>query len=231
MSQQPRQYVGAENLELMENAIRYTSYVGRIVADELPSAGRIVEFGAGSGTQTSHVVSPNERVTCIEINPDLQAVLRSKGYQATGSLDDIPVGSASAFYSINCLEHIEDDGAALREIHQRLADGGSLVLYVPAMPVLFSSMDKLVGHYRRYRRRELVALLAGAGFTVTKARYVDSVGVLPSLIYKMIPTASGEPSPKSLKFYDNYLFPVSLVVDKVTAKLFGKNVFVVAVKK
>ncbi len=99
------------------------------------------------------------------------------------------------------------------------------------MPILFSSMDKLVGHYRRYRRRELVALLAGAGFRVTTARYVDSVGVLPSLIYKMIPKASGEPSAKSLKFYDNYLFPISLVVDKVTAKLFGKNVFVVAVRK
>jgi len=231
MSQQPRQYVGAENLELMENAVRYTSYVGKIVADALPSTGRIVEFGAGSGTQTSHVMSPSDRLTCIEINPDLQAVLRSKGYQAAGSLDDVPTALASAIYSINCLEHIEDDGAALRQIHEKLTDDGTLVLYVPAMPVLFSSMDKLVGHYRRYRRRELVALLAGAGFRVTTARYVDSVGVLPSLIYKMIPKASGEPSAKSLKFYDNYLFPFSLVVDKVTAKLLGKNVFVVAVKK
>ncbi len=231
MSQQPRQYVGAENLELMENAIRYTSYVGKIVADELPPAGRVVEFGAGSGTQTSHVMSPTERLTCIEINPDLQAVLRSKGYQATGSLDDIPTASASGIYSINCLEHLEDDGAVLRQIYEKLTDDGTLVLYVPAMPILFSSMDKLVGHYRRYRRRELVALLAGAGFSVTTARYVDSVGVLPSLIYKTIPKASGEPSAKSLKFYDNYLFPVSLVVDKVAAKLFGKNVFVVAVKK
>jgi SAM-dependent methyltransferase len=231
MSQQPRQYVGAENLELMENAVRYTSYVGKIVADALPSAGRVVEFGAGSGTQTSHVMPPKDRLTCIEINPDLQAVLRSKGYQAAGSLDDIPNASVSAIYSINCLEHIEDDGAALRQIHEKLTDDGTLVLYVPAMPILFSSMDKLVGHYRRYRRRELVALLAGAGFRVTTARYVDSVGVLPSLIYKMIPKASGEPSAKSLKFYDNYLFPISLVVDKVTAKLFGKNVFVVAVRK
>jgi SAM-dependent methyltransferase len=231
MSQQPRQYVGAENLELMENAVRYTSYVGKIVADALPSTGRIVEFGAGSGTQTSHVMSPSDRLTCIEINPDLQAVLRSKGYQAAGSLDDITTASASAIYSINCLEHVEDDGVALRQIHQKLTDDGVLVLYVPAMPILFSSMDKLVGHYRRYRRRELVALLTGAGFRVTTARYVDSVGVLPSLIYKMIPKASGEPSAKSLKFYDNYLFPFSLVVDKVTAKLLGKNVFVVAVKK
>jgi SAM-dependent methyltransferase len=223
--------VGAENLELMENAVRYTSYVGKIVADALPSTGRVVEFGAGSGTQTNHVMSPSDRLTCIEINPDLQAVLRSKGYQAAGSLDDITTASASAIYSINCLEHVEDDGVALRQIHQKLTDDGVLVLYVPAMPILFSSMDKLVGHYRRYRRRELVALLTGAGFRVTTARYVDSVGVLPSLIYKMIPKASGEPSAKSLKFYDNYLFPFSLVVDKVTAKLLGKNVFVVAVKK
>ena len=231
MSHEPRQYVGAENLELMENAIRYTSFVGRIVADELPSTGAIVEFGAGSGTQTSHVMPPSDRLTCIEINPELQDKLRSKGYRTATGLDEIGDNSVSAVYSINCLEHIEDDAAALRAIHGKLLLGGRLVLYVPAMPVLFSAMDRLVGHYRRYRRRELVALLTGAGFNVTKAAYVDSVGVLPSLAYKAIPKASGEPSPKSLKFFDTYLFPVSQVVDRATSRLFGKNVFVVAEKR
>jgi SAM-dependent methyltransferase len=215
----------------MENAIRYTSFVGKIVADELPATGNIVEFGAGSGTQTSHVMAPESRLTCIEINPQLQETLRSKGYQAASSLDEVASGSLSAVYSINCLEHIEDDARALRSIHDKLQDNGSLVLYVPAMPILFSSMDRLVGHYRRYRRRELIALLAGAGFQVKRAAYVDSVGVLPSLIYKMIPKASGEPSPRSLKFYDSYLFPLSQVIDRLTGKLFGKNVFVVAEKR
>ena len=231
MSHEPRKYIGAENLELMENAIRYTSFVGRIVAHELPSAGDIVEFGAGSGTQTSHVMAPSDRLTCIEINPELQEKLRSKGYRTATGLDEIQENAVSAVYSINCLEHIEDDAAALRAIYEKLLPGGRLVLYVPAMPVLFSSMDRLVGHYRRYRRRELIALLMGVGFTVTKAAYVDSVGVLPSLVYKAIPKASGEPSPKSLKFYDTYLFPVSQVADRATSKLFGKNLFVVAEKK
>jgi SAM-dependent methyltransferase len=228
---QPRQFVGAENLELMENAVRYTAYVGKLVGDALPPTGNILEFGAGSGSQTSHVMSPEPRLTCVEINPDLQQVLRSRGYLSASSLDEVVPLSQACVYSINCLEHVENDADVLQAIRGLLQDNGKIVLYVPALQILFSSMDRLVGHHRRYERRKLIDLVSSAGFTVVEARYVDSFGVIPSLLYKLIPKTSGEPSARSIKIYDALLFPVSLFLDRFFGKAFGKNLFLVAVKK
>jgi SAM-dependent methyltransferase len=228
---QSRQYVGAENLELMENAVRYMSYVGRLVARAIPATGRILEFGAGSGSQTRHVMSPDPRLTCVEINPELQKILHRRGYSSDSSLDEILPMTLSCVYSINCLEHIDDDAAVLLKIHGLLVDKGTLVLYVPALQILFSSMDKHVGHHRRYERKQLINLVTSQGFTVVESRYVDSLGVLPSLIYKLIPNSSGEPSVRNLKIYDAVVFPVSLLFDRFFRKAFGKNLFIVAVKK
>jgi hypothetical protein len=51
------------------------------------------------------------------------------------------------------------------------------------------------------------------------------------LLYKLIPKTSGEPSARSIKIYDTLLFPVSLFLDRFFVKAFGKNLFLVAVKK
>jgi SAM-dependent methyltransferase len=230
MSENVQMHSGSENLVLMETAIRYTKYVGRLVHKSLPIEGPIVEFGSGSGSQTQYVMPPQPRLTCVEINPELQAALRSRGYQAVGTLEELPSRSLAAVFSINCLEHVKDDESILKQIHECLKPGGTLVLYVPAMPTLFSAMDKLVGHQRRYRRRGLVELVRRTGFGEIDARYVDALGVVPSYLYKLNPRASGIPSKAGIKAYDTILFPLTRVVDKFTARLFGKNLFIVAVK-
>src|SRR5207244_311060 len=80
---------------------------------------------------------------------------------------------------INVLEHIEDDQDIVRMAHQSLVPGGALVIYSPALRWLYSSYDKAVGHYRRYEKNPLEDLLRAAGFAVDRAKYMDSLGVLP----------------------------------------------------
>jgi SAM-dependent methyltransferase len=71
---------------------------------------------------------------------------------------------------VNCvvacevMEHIEDDAAFLRRLHQLLQDGGQLMLSVPAHMRCWSYSDEAVGHFRRYERLELKQLLQAAGF-------------------------------------------------------------------
>lgn len=229
-SSDPRRFIGAENLDLMENAVRYTAYVGQLVASELPTSGNILEFGAGSGSQTAHVLKPTERLTCIEINPELQETLTRRGYKVASGLSEISDYSQSCVYSINCLEHIEDDECVLNTLTNKIESGGKIIIYVPAMPILFSSMDKLVGHHRRYKRKSLNELVRSQGLSIVESHYVDSLGAIPSLLYRLIPNSSGEPSVRSLKIYDAFLFPVSKFCDRFFGKFFGKNLFVVAVK-
>ncbi len=64
------------------------------------------------------------------------------------------------------LEHIDDDAAALASAWRMLAPGGRLILTVPRHPFLWSHLDGLVHHRRRYRAGDLVAKVRAAGFEV-----------------------------------------------------------------
>lgn len=61
------------------------------------------------------------------------------------------------------LEHIADDRAAAQKLASFLRSGGDLIITVPALPALFGQHDELLGHFRRYRRRQLRQLIAGMG--------------------------------------------------------------------
>lgn len=221
---------GDENLEVMLNAPRYTSHIGSLVSSFLPAEGLILELGSGDGRQTSRVMAPEDRLTCVETSAVRRAALRERGYKVVSTLQDIPTASHSALFSFNCLEHIEDDLSVMSEVNRCLAPGGRVIIYVPAMPVLFSSMDRHVGHFRRYTRRSLSALLSGSGFSVTHLRFVDSFGVVPSLVYKILPSAKGEPSGGSIAAYDRFFFPLSRFLDRFLGSVLGKNLLIVGEK-
>lgn len=215
----------------MQFAPNYTGHIGGLVRKYLPRSGQILELGSGDGTQTRRIVEPNPRVICIEQSASRRKVLSEAGYQVSNELSSHIGSDSSALFSLNCLEHIEDDVGALETINKCLMPGGLVVLYVPALPILFSSMDRRVGHYRRYTRKSLRKLLESTGFEVTSCEYVDSLGILPSLIYKVLPNASGEPTKSSVVFYDKFLFPMSRFLDLLFKKIAGKNILMIGVKK
>ncbi len=57
------------------------------------------------------------------------------------------------------MEHIEDDEQFLHNAHRALVPGGTLLLFVPALPWLYGAMDREFGHCRRYVKSDL------SGFT------------------------------------------------------------------
>jgi len=61
------------------------------------------------------------------------------------------------------LEHIEDDVAALTAVVDALEPGGELAVLVPAHPFLFGRLGANFGHFRRYTRPQVCALIEGAG--------------------------------------------------------------------
>jgi len=74
--------------------------------------------------------------------------------------------------SVDNLEHVEDDVAALRKIHQALKPGGTLVCHVPAYERTWLFWGRSVnfdvpGHVRPgYRAEELQQKLQKAGFVL-----------------------------------------------------------------
>ncbi len=78
---------------------------------------------------------------------------------------------------LNVLEHVEDDIASLVAIRALLAPGGRLVLLVPALPALYGSIDRALGHHHRYKRAGLAGLMRDTGFNVAHIEYFNIAGI------------------------------------------------------
>lgn len=221
---------GSENLEVMSEATRYLSHVGRIVVKHLPVTGNLVELGSGDGTQTGYTLLEPNRLVCVEPNAGFHSTLRARNYRVATTLRELPESEFNGAFSINCLEHIPDDVEALKQLARVIKRGSPIVVYVPAFKVLYSNMDRRVGHVRRYRRRELMSKYSQVGLCVTDARYVDSLGLFVSLLYRLLPGQSGVPRAAFVRFFDQFVFPLSLIFDKVFGRFIGKNLLIVGMK-
>jgi SAM-dependent methyltransferase len=213
----------------MKQAQRYNRFLLDLIRDNATGT-RVLDHGAGAGTFAKPTNDSGLNVLCMEPDEQLREALVASGLEAVASLDDITEGSVDYAYTLNVLEHIRDDQAAITSLYHCLKPGGRLLVYVPAFQVLYSQMDEHVGHFRRYRRNTLISQLCDAGFEVGDARYVDSLGFFASLVYKLIGDRSGSVSPGSVGFYDSIIFPISRLIDVLSFGSFGKNLLVVATK-
>ena len=191
----------------------------------------IVEFGAGTGA-LAEVMEQNHglKPICVEIDLKLIEILKSKGFQTYSDISLTP-SLVNSVYTSNVLEHIDNDVDALVSIKKKMLPGALLVIYVPALPFLFSEMDAKVGHYRRYTKKELLEKVSQAGFSIKDCYYNDCLGVLAWGSLKLFgyKGKSGIGSKKSLIIYDRVIYPISMILDFLFMKrLIGKNLLLVA---
>jgi SAM-dependent methyltransferase len=220
---------GTENLEVMREAVRYNAWLADLVRAHLGPARRVLDFGAGRGTfaRLLHGEAARE-VTCVEPDPDARRELAAAGLECHASVTALPCAHFDAVYTLNVLEHVADDVAALQGLWRCLRPGGRLFVYVPAFQLLYSSMDRRVGHLRRYRRKVLLERVHAAGFVTQRARYADSLGFFATLAYKALGDREGQIDRNALRLYDRLAFPVSRVLDRLVGRAVGKNVWVSA---
>jgi SAM-dependent methyltransferase len=159
-------YTGTENLEVMKEAVNYNRALLDLVRTRVRRDSRIVDFGAGVGTFALPLQREGYAIECVELDDAQRRVLEANGLHAHRTLDRVAHASVDFVYTFNVLEHIDDDGAALADIRRVLRPGGTLLAYVPAFAVLYTSMDRRVGHLRRYRRHDLCNKVEAAGFDV-----------------------------------------------------------------
>jgi SAM-dependent methyltransferase len=168
----------------MEGAQAYNRWLVDQVADWLGR--RVVDVGSASGNIT-RLLLPRERVIAMEpagqhlaeltrrLGSD-PAVRVVEGTLSPPVIETIRTEKPDTVASFNVLEHIEDDLGALKAMASVLEPGGHLALVVPAMPLLYGSVDRVDGHYRRYTKGELVRKTEAAGFHVASCRFMNLPG-------------------------------------------------------
>ena len=228
--QEPGAYSGTDVLEVMTEARNYNRYLTALIDAQLRPGIKVLDFGAGAGTFAVPLVRRGVDLVCVEPDAGLGARLRNAGAKVVADLDDIPDESVDLIYTLNVLEHISDDAAAVRELSMKLKPHGTLLVYVPAFQIFYSAFDRKVGHLRRYRRKNLTNLVQASGLKVTEVRYADSMGFLAALLYRVIKGDNGNISRRVVRIYDNIVFPISVVADIILARWIGKNLILVSKK-
>ncbi len=148
----------------------------------------ILEVGSGPGIVTRLLLEYGFGVTGIDIDPVAVERLGDafggssdftilKTDVETDDLTELRGAPFKTVFCLNVLEHLSDDIRALENMAAALEPGGKLIVFVPAFPWLYGSMDAKVGHRRRYRKQGLEALLERAGFTGS-AHYFNLPGIV-----------------------------------------------------
>jgi SAM-dependent methyltransferase len=147
----------------------------------VPSVEVAVDVGCGVGSNYPVLASSAQRVIGLDISPEALAQLKVQ-YSETvlASVEKIPLPDASADIVLcaDVLEHV-DDVASVREIYRILKPGGHLFVNVPAFESLWNENDDYAHHLRRYRKGQLKALLADAGFSILQLGYWNRLFWLP----------------------------------------------------
>jgi SAM-dependent methyltransferase len=191
----------------------------------------MLDFGAGIGTFSKLLRSKGLEVACVEPDLHLSDALERDGFPTFKDLNEVPDDSFEFVFALNVLEHIEDDRAILNRLGRKLKEDGRLLVYVPAFQCLWTSLDDKIKHHRRYRRAGLEQLARSAGLSVRKSRYVDSLGFLAALSFRIFGDKKADLRARVISLYDRYVVPPSRALDSLLGGFFGKNVYVVASKR
>lgn len=216
-------------------AMAFARHYHRWIRDRfLPYLGaRVGEVGAGTGDFSELLLEAGpESLVAWEPSANLHPALtrRLAGDERVTIVRDRfapeDTGPLDTLCYVNVLEHIADDEAELAAARRALGPGGNLCLFVPALPRLYSEQDRSVGHFRRYRRRDLRDRLHRAGFVIREISWFDIAGILPWwLAYRVL---RRRVTPGAVGGYDRWVVPVMRRVESLVPPPIGKNLLVVA---
>jgi len=102
---------------------------------------------------------------------------------------------------LNVMEHLDRPEAVLERLAATLKPGGAIVMLVPNVASLYGTLDRALGHRRRYSMPAARELLEGAGFQVSEAKSFNRVALLPWLLYSRV-LHTGNISKLVLKLFD-----------------------------
>jgi SAM-dependent methyltransferase len=184
-----------QHLELEE---RHWWFVGRRrivlgVLDRFVPAGGgpldVLDAGCGGGATLESLRNRYGNACGLELSGEAVAYARERGRDVMqGSIEEMPFADESLdlALALDVIEHVYDDASALRELHRVLKPGGSLLLTVPALMLLWSQHDMANGHYRRYTEGQLRRRVEEAGFETAFSTYFNTLLFPPVLAARLL---------------------------------------------
>jgi SAM-dependent methyltransferase len=154
-----------------------------------PEAESVLEVGCGTGFVLAglHAALPGIRLVGGDVFSEALEIARRRLSTEVElvELDARRIPYANEFdvvCALDVLEHVDDDGEVLKGMFRAARPGGGVLILVPQHPRLWSAMDEVAHHRRRYSRGDLEAKVREAGFVVAAvSSFVTTL--LPAMVF------------------------------------------------
>jgi glycosyltransferase involved in cell wall biosynthesis len=176
---------GRAFLNNMSGTPQYLSWVAATVRKHLGDS--IIELGAGIGNITGRLMGRRLHYVAAERDPLYLHALRNR-FLRTPNVTVAPLNPAhpehfqpyhNSFETalcLNVLEYADSPDLVVRSLSRALKQDGLLVLLVPQGPSLYGSVDKTLGHVRRFSRQDVTRILEAQDFSIECVYQFNRVG-------------------------------------------------------
>ena len=149
-----------------------------------PGESKVLDFGCGSGIFVNELAKQGYQAHGLDISEEAVKFGTLQGIQNLGVIDshkiDFEDNTFDAVFTLDVLEHLEDEKWALDEIRRVLKPGGVAIIMVPAYMFLWGVQDEVAHHYRRYTRGSLLKKIREAtSLQMVRSSYFNTLLFLP----------------------------------------------------
>ncbi|MDO8502348.1 MAG: class I SAM-dependent methyltransferase [Gemmatimonadaceae bacterium] len=232
---EPFNYSGTELTSLAEAK----NYYAWVLKQFEPFLGpTVIEAGAGIGTFSEFLLSVPRIRQLIAIEPAANTFpALQKRFQGNPRVRVTPGYlsqhyrslSANAFVAVNVLEHVADHEAFLREARDAIVPGGHLLLFAPALPAIYGTLDRVFEHHRRYTKASLRAVIESAGWKPHRISYMNLPGIAAWFMAGRVLRKSSIAA-RDVKAYDRLVIPWLSRLESVFSPPIGSNLVAIATK-
>ena len=171
------------SLESMNQAVWYNQWILNKIVKYLKND--ILEVGCGIGNFTNSLIKYG-KIWSIDIDQHpIKKTEKKLNKKVKIGYGDIEKGKYyfkkkyfDTIICFNVLEHIKNDENAVENLNKLLKKRGILLLVLPAHPKIYGSLDKHVGHFRRYEMNKLLSLLKSHNFDIILSKRINIIGAL-----------------------------------------------------
>ena len=203
-----------------------------LIATDAP---QLVDIGCGTGANLPmlrEAVGPKGAVFGLDFSPLALQWARTEGgieggqiHLSQGDALSLPLrdNCADIVTMLDVLEHLSDDGTALREVRRILKPGGALILSVPAYQHLWSAHDEALHHFRRYEKSSLNRVLNRTGFQVWRLSFAMSAMPPVAWLWRrfVLPFAERRPRDAARHSQGAVLPPVPPAINQMLVRYVG----------
>lgn len=234
--------VGFSTLNTISSADRFNRWMYEKIAPFC--TGAILEIGGGIGNISRFFLEAGKKLTITELHDEYCEIVKSRlsDFPGLGQVICMDItdpafdskfkhlyGRYETIIALNVIEHIGDRDLALSNCRKLLHAGGTLVILVPAFQSLFNRFDTNLGHYLRFRKKTLCALMERNGFSVFHRSYFNAAGIagwwFTGSVLKKNTIPEGQ-----MGLY-NFLVPLFRFADKLFSTFAGLSVVAAGKKK